>query len=191
MQENFTKTKIYSVEWDDRLFFLTLYFNEEGIITNRFRPPALKKIISNDSVSLEKKEEEFLSIWTKYIVGLSVCYEEKDTIERNIGALTFVVIDSTINHQHITFYDLLNYMDCFSMMLREEGISNERIRDLYLPVTKAILLNFNTKIIDNETGETFKDCSKLHKIFKTETKLLKKPILNLNEKIEENNKHNS
>ena len=164
MQGSITKTKIYSVEWDDRIFFLSLNLNEKGIVTNHYRPPDLEKILRDDKFKSEKKEEEFLSVWTKYIIGLSVCSGEKDIIEKNIGALTFIVMDSTINNHTITFYELLTYMDCFSMMLNEQGFSEDKIRNLYLPVVKALLFNFKDKIIDTETGREFFSTLKYEKI---------------------------
>lgn len=166
MQSNISKTKIYSIEWEDSLFLLSLHFNDEGIVTNHFRPPDLEKIMELDPLIYIKNEEEFLHIWTKYLIGLIVCSPEKDIIERNIGALTFVVMDSTINNNYITFYDLLNYLDCFSMMLNEQGFSKEKIKQMYIPVTKALLLNFKNKIIDSMTGETFITTSKYKKIFR-------------------------
>ena len=151
MERNITKTKIYSVEWEERLYFISLNFNAKGIILQPYRPPALSKYFYGKDSS----EEEILNIWTRCIIGLLVCSEEEDIIERNIGALTFIIMDSILTKGKISFEDLLNHIDCFSMMLKEEGLTYDRIRTMYIPISKAILSNFKDSIIDSNTGKKF------------------------------------
>lgn len=160
MRENICKTKIYCVEWEDSLYILSLNFNKEGLVTHYFRPLYLKEITRNERLRSEQQEDEFLCICTKYIIGLSVCSEEKDTIERNIGALTFSIMDSIMTKGNISFGDLLHHIDCFSMMLKEEGLTKDKIRTMYVPISKAILSNFKDVIIDVTTGEKFIDTPK-------------------------------
>ena len=158
MKRSVTKTKIYSVEWDERLYFISLHFKEEGIIAVKYRPPSLIAL----SINSDYTEEEFLNIWTRFIIGLSVCAEEKDTIDRNIGALTFTVMDAIMIRRNISFTDLLKHIDFFSVMLRDEGISDDKIRTLYIPVTKAMLSNFKDNVIDSATGMKFTDTPIYH-----------------------------
>ncbi|MCH5224386.1 MAG: hypothetical protein J1D77_00250 [Muribaculaceae bacterium] len=158
------KTKIYGTEWDDHLFCLSLHFNENGFVTSQYRPPELGDILQLKEKVHQNNEEEFLSIWTKFVIGLSVCSEERDPLERNIGALTFTVIDTLEKSQRLSFETLLDYMDCFSIMLKEENFSEKEIKAVYLPITLAVLKNFSDRIIDRTTGLVFISSSKYQEI---------------------------
>lgn len=151
MERNIVKTKIYSIEWNDKFYFVSLNFTSEESIFHPYRPPAFSEFLSGKNSS----EEEFLNIWTHFITGLSVCSNEKDIIEKNIGALTFTVMDSILIKGKISFEEMLNHIDCFSIMLKEEGLSTNKIREMYIPITKAMLSNFKDLIIDSNTGKKF------------------------------------
>lgn len=151
MERKIAKTKIYNVDWEDRLYFISLNFNKDDIIVNHLRPPELFEILPYTNHS----EREFLNIWTRFIIGLSVCSNEKDPLEKNIGALTFTVMDSILTKGKISFDELLKHVDCFSMMLKEEGYENDKIRGIYLAISKAILSNFKGSVLDSVTGEKF------------------------------------
>lgn len=105
-------------------------------------------------------EEEILCIMAKYIIGLSSFPEEKDILERNTGALTFTVIYSISQKGHISFDDLLIHIDCFSQILNHEGLDYNKIRQMYIPITKALVSNFKDMIIDSTTGYNFTDTPK-------------------------------
>ena len=166
MERNIIKTKIYSIEWEERLYFISLNFNAKEIILYPYRPPALSKYFNGEDSS----EEGFLNIWTRFIIGLSVCSEEEDIIERSIGALTFTVMDSILTKGKISFEDLLNHIDCFSIMLKEEGLSDDMIRTMYIPISKALLSNFKDLIIDPNTGKKFIETPQFKEFEKLENK---------------------
>lgn len=153
MKSQIVTTKIYHVEWEGRLYRLLLNYNIRDIIVNHLRPPALFDVLKEKNHS----EEKFLNLWIRFIIGLSVCSDEKDIIERNLGALTFTVMDTIMLQGMISFEHLLLHIDCFSMMLKDEGLTDDKIRALYVPVTKAILTNFKDKIVDYATGKKFID----------------------------------
>ena len=71
-----------------------------------------------------------------------------------------------MHNENLTFEDLLYYVDCFCLMLKEQGFSEEKIKEIYLPVTKAIILNFKDRILDERTEEIFIATSQYQKMLK-------------------------
>lgn len=146
--------KTYQVEYRDELFTISLKENEAGLMTGEFKPPEFLKYFGNKTLD---SEDEFLKVWLKYIIGLSICREEKDIMERNIGALTFITMDHVEENGSIDSDTLFKFVDCFSSALYHCGVSIQEIRQAYVPISKGLIECFEFRVIDKETGKVFKE----------------------------------
>lgn len=166
MYNKLIKRKTYQIVYDNYIYSLTLKEDEHGLITTDFRPPDL----SFDNYT-PVQEKEFLRIWVKYIIGLWICNEEKDIIERNIGALTLIARDSMDNQGSIDSHTLLILMDCFANVLHSEGISDKEIRKLYVQVLKELVDCFPDNIIETETKENYISSSSYRRLVRVIQKM--------------------
>lgn len=156
MKLNNTKRKTYQIEYKDQTYSITMEIQNSGILIRDFKPPELNKF--KQSIFFEN-EDEFIRIWLKYIMGLYVCKEENDIIERNIGALTFITMDHVEENGFIDDKTLFKFLDCYSNVLFSQGMPLTEIKKAYLPVAKGLIDCFDEKVIDSENGNRFKDSS--------------------------------
>lgn len=71
----------------------------------------------------------------------------KTEIDSLVGALMIVLMTKMNHKSQLPFVELIADIDCFSLILKGIGISNEEITEIYKCVTNSILSLYHDKIL--------------------------------------------
>lgn len=152
MIDNKGKIKIYKIPSEKGLYAVSLAFCNERLASDKFKSEVLSDY-KDPPDEVDGYDAEFLDLCVRYIIGLTICSTEDNLMERNIGALTLIVMDHIEMNGKIELPTLRKYMNCFSQMLRWAGIPDNEIKEAYLSVKKALISIFKEYIINPECGD--------------------------------------
>lgn len=121
-------------------YIVEVPYKDGIVITNEFCPT---KLLSEkvELLAAFRGEllEKFMEYCRKMILAMSKITEAETLLDRHIGGLMAVVMDHLSRNKNIIYGDLLNYIDCFALLLKSEGFEEKEIRKIYPSVTFSIL----------------------------------------------------
>ena len=111
-----------------------------GVYTNEYCPHELITggITFVTAVNGEVLGEFIADCW-KQVMAMEAAGVQNSLLDVHIAGLMAVVMDHLARCGRLIFGDLLIYMDCFSLLLKADGFSDEEIREVYPRVTRTIV----------------------------------------------------
>lgn len=96
--------------------------------------------------------DKFMEDCRRQLLAMSKISSEdaENELEVHIGGLMAVVMDHLSRHQNISLGDLLIYIDCFSLLMKSNGVDKEDIRTIYPRITKTIVDLYPDHVTNNK-----------------------------------------
>lgn len=146
-----------------RTFVVEVPYHGGIVATSEFCPTEfLKGSVDLMAAIRGESLDKFMDDCKRQLFAMSkITREDADTeLEVHIGALMAVVMDHLSRYNTILFGDLLIYIDCFSLLLKADGVVNEEIRKIYPRVAKTIIELYPSRVVDAGDERTIKNCRK-------------------------------
>ena len=92
--------------------------------------------------------DRFISDCRRQLIAMEKITEAETPLDAHIGGLMAAVMDRLSRKGSITFSELLNYADCFSLLLKGGEFASEEIREIYPRVVQTIVSLYPENIED-------------------------------------------
>lgn len=121
-------------------FVVEVPYHDGIVATSEFCPTELLEG-SVDLMAAVRGEslDKFMADCRRQLLAMSRMDDTCSKMERHIGALMAVVMDHFSRVKRMSFGDLLMHVDCFSLLLKADGVDSEEICRIYPSVTKTVV----------------------------------------------------
>lgn len=122
-----------------RQFTVEVPYRDGVVATSRYCPARLLSDTVNLMAAIHGETlDKFMDDCRRQLLAMSRITDADTTLDRHIGALMAVVMDHLSRDKAIAYGDLLIYMDCFSLLLKADGFTDDEIHRIYPQVTGTI-----------------------------------------------------
>ena len=120
-------------------YMVEVPYKDGMVITNEYCPVKLLEGKVELLAAIRGETlDKFMENCRKQVIAISKIDDFESTIDKHVGGLMAVIMDHISRTHTLDYSQLLNYIDCFSLLLKSAGFDSEEIQAIYPRIFSTI-----------------------------------------------------